>query len=296
MSSSSKAALYFRLAMVLLPVSITFYALSLTMDVATVVASVDLDQKGISSMVADKVGANVPVDRIAGEINGVVQEMVKEKFSMFANPGTLKMIEDTIRAKVAARGPALIGSMVPEFEIPQPEPQISPIKLLSTIRDLYFKSGDTFLATCILLFTIFFPITKYMALLWIMVMKRATNRKRLLSWLKTWGQWSMGDVFVAAFLVVMLKINTSVVSTTTLATIRVHVDIETGMYLFGGSVIFAMIVSMLLTWWHDAGVDVAPATAPATPTPTAAPSGGSAPTTGTPPWKKARRAKHGRRG
>jgi hypothetical protein len=290
MSSSKKSALCFRLAVVMLPISIACYVLSLTMNVATVVATVDLNQEGITTMVADKVGANVPVDRIAGEINGVVQEMVKEKFSMFANAGTLKMIEDTINAKVATRAPALIGSIIPKFDIPQPEPQLSPVKLLSTIRDLYFKDGDVFLATCILLFTIFFPITKYLALFAVMLMKGRTRRKRLLTWLKTWGQWSMGDVFVAAFLVVMLKINTSVVSATTLATIRVHVDIETGMYLFGGSVILAMIVSMLLTWWDDGA---SPATVAASSPESSSASQDGAPTTGTPPWKEARRHRKG---
>ena len=57
----------------------------------------------------------------------------------------------------------------------------------------------------------------------------------------------MGDVFVVAFMVVFLKINTSVVSTSTLADISVRVGVERGMYLFAGSVILAMICSMLLT-------------------------------------------------
>ena len=46
----------------------------------------------------------------------------------------------------------------------------------------------------------------------------------------------MGDVFVVAFLVVYLRINSSVVSTGTLADIAVRVDVEPGMYLFAASV------------------------------------------------------------
>ena len=124
------------------------------------------------------------------------------------------------------------------------------IKLLSTIRDLYkgteTSEPDVFLATCILLFTIFFPISKFLALGWIL-MPASPNKAQVLDWLKTWGQWSMGDVFVVAFMVTFLKINTSVISTTELATIRVHVDVLNGMYIFASAIILSMIASMLVT-------------------------------------------------
>jgi hypothetical protein len=57
----------------------------------------------------------------------------------------------------------------------------------------------------------------------------------------------MGDVFVVAFLVVYLRINTSVVGTGKLADIAVRVDVEPGLYLFAASVLTGMLCSMLLT-------------------------------------------------
>jgi uncharacterized paraquat-inducible protein A len=74
----------------------------------------------------------------------------------------------------------------------------------------------------------------------------ARDRSRVLDWLKNWGQWSMGDVFVVAFMVTFLKINTTVLSTSALADIKVHVTVLNGMYVFGAAIILSMIASMLL--------------------------------------------------
>ena len=123
------------------------------------------------------------------------------------------------------------------------------IKLLRTIRELFTgteeSEPDVFLAVCILLFTIGFPISKYVALGLVMA-PGARDRGRVLDWLKNWGQWSMGDVFVVAFMVTFLKINTTVLSTSALADIKVHVTVLNGMYVFGAAIILSMIASMLL--------------------------------------------------
>jgi uncharacterized paraquat-inducible protein A len=127
---------------------------------------------------------------------------------------------------------------------------VQEIKLLETIKDLFLGTDtsdpDVFLAICILLFTIFFPISKYIALGLIMV-PGERDKIRVLDWLKNWGQWSMGDVFVVAFMVTFLKINTTVFNTSSLAEIKVNVTVLNGMYVFGGAIILSMIASMLLT-------------------------------------------------
>ena len=47
-------------------------------------------------------------------------------------------------------------------------------------------------------------------------------------------------------MVTFLKINTSVISTHELATIRVHVDVLPGMYLFATAILLGMIATMLV--------------------------------------------------
>ena len=57
----------------------------------------------------------------------------------------------------------------------------------------------------------------------------------------------MGDVFVIAFMVTFIKINTSIVSSSNIANIKVHVDVLPGMYLFAAAIIAGMIASMLVS-------------------------------------------------
>ncbi|MFT4569412.1 MAG: hypothetical protein ACI8TX_000783 [Hyphomicrobiaceae bacterium] len=237
----------FKIAAFLLPLSFVLYVSSLTMRVASVEGRVDLDAAGIQQALVADFEKNLPVKAITAEVSGMIFEVIKERFPVFANDNTFRMINESVTSQVTTRGPKILTSMMPQLDIPAPEPDIREVRLLQTIRDLW-EIDDVFLATCITLFTVVFPISKYIALAWLTFGAAATtSRKRVLSWLKSWGQWSMGDVFVVAFMVVFLKINTSVVSSSTLAEIRVRVAVESGMYLFAASVMLAMICSMLLS-------------------------------------------------
>ena len=252
----------YTLACVLLPLSIALYITSLTMNVARVEGIVKVNEEGVSKMMKTQIGDDVPLDTVADEITGLIREEVwklKKEYkskggveAMAADRINIGDISRTMNKEVKARGANLIETMMPsvKIQVPDPKPQVQEIKLLRTIRDLYkgteTSKPDAFLATCILLFTIFFPISKYLALGWILL-PASQNKARNLNWLKTWGQWSMGDVFVVAFMVTFLKINTSVISTTELATIRVHVDVLNGMYIFASAIILSMIASMLVT-------------------------------------------------
>ena len=95
-------------------------------------------------------------------------------------------------------------------------------------------------------FTILFPVGKYLAL-WLVMFVRDPGRSRILTGVKNLGQWSMGDVFVVAFLVVMMRINTSVA--------QLNVDVEPGIYVFAVSVILSMIVSTLLAFEPRRAID-----------------------------------------
>ena len=262
-TASASGSWGYTLACILLPLSIALYITSLTMNVARVEGVVEVNEEGVTKMMKTQIGDDMPLDMVADEITGLIREEVWKLKQEYKNKGGVEAmaadrinigdISRTMNKEVKARGANLIEDMMPSvttIKVPDPKPQVQEIKLLRTVRDLYkgtkTSEPDAFLATCILLFTIFFPISKYLALGWILL-PASQNKTRNLNWLKTWGQWSMGDVFVVAFMVTFLKINTSVISTTELATIRVHVDVLNGMYIFGGAIILSMIASMLVT-------------------------------------------------
>jgi len=114
------------------------------------------------------------------------------------------------------------------------------VKLLSTIRTLWERS-EMILVILITAFTIVFPIGKYLALLAVLRAKNPAG-SRPLNWVKNFGQWSMGDVFVVALLVVILRVNSAVG--------QLNVLVEPGLYVFAASVLTSMIVSTLLAYEH----------------------------------------------
>ena len=239
-------------ACILLALSIAFYVYSLTQDVARVEGRVEVNAEGVTRMLKERAAQEASLDEISDEISGLIRDYVwKKKQSVpgfIAGQIDISDISRTMNKEVKARGQGVIDSML-DIEVPSPPPQVQEVKLLTTIRDLYrgtpTTERDAFLATCILLFTIVFPIAKFIALGCILHPATA-NKARKLDWLKTWGQWSMGDVFVVAFMVTFIKINSSVISSHELATIRVHVDVLPAMYLFATAIILGMIATMLV--------------------------------------------------
>jgi len=113
------------------------------------------------------------------------------------------------------------------------------LKLLSTIQRLY-ESGDYTLTVIITAFTILFPIGKFLALGYVIASRDVRRRARINTWVKNLGQWSMGDVFVVALLVVILRINSSVG--------QMHVAALPGLYVFTASVLTSMLVSAFLAF------------------------------------------------
>ena len=252
----------FQLASVLLPLSIILYVTSLTMNVARVEGHVIVNNEGINEMLKAKAASEIPLDEASDQISELIRDYVWDLKRQASSEGGLAAaaanqinvgdISRTVNKEVKSRGQPVIESMMPSLniEIPSPDPEVQEIKLLRTIKELFLgtetSEPDVFLAICILLFTIFFPISKYIALGLIMVPGKR-DKGRVLDWLKTWGQWSMGDVFVVAFMVTFLKINSSVISSSSLAEVKVHVTVLSGMYIFGGAILLSMIASMLLT-------------------------------------------------
>lgn len=115
--------------------------------------------------------------------------------------------------------------------------QSDPYSLLKTIRDLY-RDGHVGLAAIITCFTLIFPIGKYLALSYVYFGRSPRWRHRWLLAVKNLGQWSMGDVFVVALMVVIIRINGNVA--------QIHVVPLTGLWVFASSVLLSMVASALM--------------------------------------------------
>ena len=94
------------------------------------------------------------------------------------------------------------------------------------------ESGDYLIFLVIVLFTVVLPVGKlaiaYVAWAWLNVTEARVQRA--LGWIETLGRWSMLDVFVAALLVVVIKLS-----------LFSDVEIHAGLYVF----ILAVILSMI---------------------------------------------------
>lgn len=94
------------------------------------------------------------------------------------------------------------------------------------------ESGDYALFLLILLFTVVLPVGKlvFAWLAWAHLRVDDPRVRRLLHWIEAIGRWSMLDVFVAAMVVVVIKL--SLVS---------DVEIHAGLYVFIVAVMLSMI-------------------------------------------------------
>lgn len=94
------------------------------------------------------------------------------------------------------------------------------------------ESGDIALFAIIVLFTVVLPVAKLIVawLAWAWLRVDDARVRRLLGWIEAIGRWSMLDVFVAALLVVVIKL--SLIS---------DVEIHAGLYVFIAAVVLSMI-------------------------------------------------------
>lgn len=113
------------------------------------------------------------------------------------------------------------------------------------------ESGDIALFLIIVLFTVVLPVGKLAVawLAWAWLRVDDIRVRRLLGWIETIGRWSMLDVFVAAMLVVVIKL--SLIS---------DVEIHAGLYVFIAAVILSMIaVRRIATLAHRKVAEESPA-------------------------------------
>jgi len=94
------------------------------------------------------------------------------------------------------------------------------------------ESGDYAIFALIVLFTVVLPVGKlaFAWLAWRWLRVDDMRVRRVLRWIETIGRWSMLDVFVAAMLVVVIKL--SLIS---------DVEIHAGLYVFIAAVVLSMV-------------------------------------------------------
>lgn len=108
------------------------------------------------------------------------------------------------------------------------------MRLTDSIK-FFWEKDDIFLAMVILVFTIVFPIVKYLDLSIRLVAPNALPRK-LVRVLKDLDKWSMLDVFLVALLILNFKFDTSMVS----------MSLEVGTTYIALSVVLRMVSSYLI--------------------------------------------------
>ncbi len=78
--------------------------------------------------------------------------------------------------------------------------------ITESVRNL-FESGNSFVASLILLFSILVPVLKAMLLGVILVSRDSANRTRLAGFVRSISKWSMADVFVVGVFIAFLAAN-----------------------------------------------------------------------------------------
>ncbi len=113
------------------------------------------------------------------------------------------------------------------------------ISLLQSVHRLYAE-GEYFLFAVVVLFTVLFPAAKLVcaALVWWGgAIAGDGGPPKALGLIDTLGKWSMLDVFVAALVVVAVKV--SLVS---------DVEIHEGVYVFSAAVVLSMLAVRRISW------------------------------------------------
>ena len=147
----------------------------------------------------------------------------------------------TIRIEVTDPVTKLLGIPFPEYRPKQDE-----LSIVGVIFELW-KGGDRFLAAIIFVFSIVFPVAKLIVMwagavnMW--VGKNSAILRRALWFSDKLGKWSLLDVLVIAIAVVTLKQFPG----------GVQVSLGSGVWLFGASILLAMLGGIMLHHWYSHG-------------------------------------------
>ena len=155
---------------------------------------------------------------------------------LFAAPGTLaaesRGLDRLLGLLLLAAAAALLaGWLLPVMTVRTLLVFYDEVSILTGAFRL-LESGDIALFAIIVLFTVVLPVGKLTVawLAWAWLRVDDARVRRLLGWIETIGRWSMLDVFVAAMLVVVIKL--SLIS---------DVEIHAGLYVFIAAVVLSMV-------------------------------------------------------
>jgi paraquat-inducible protein A len=109
----------------------------------------------------------------------------------------------------------------------------SKVSIISGLFQL-ISEGHPILFALIFIFSIVFPLVKLVLLfrLWNGRVRSGYGYEKLLRWIAQYGKWSMLDVFVAALLIITIRLGA-------VAQVEVHF----GLYAFAASVILTMLAT-----------------------------------------------------
>ncbi len=105
------------------------------------------------------------------------------------------------------------------------------LRLIDSV-EYFYENNDLFLALVILIFTIVFPLLKYVDLALRLFSPKALPQ-RLVQTLSNLDKWSMIDVFLVALLILNFKLTTSFIS----------MELKLGTTFIALSVVFRMLAS-----------------------------------------------------
>lgn len=155
---------------------------------------------------------------------------------LFTVPGTLaaesRGVDRLLGLLLLAAAAALLaGWLLPVMTVRTLLVFYDEVSILSGAFRL-LESGDYAIFLLIVLFTVVLPVGKLAVawLAWAWLRVDDIRVRRLLGWIEAIGRWSMLDVFVAAMLVVVIKL--SLIS---------DVEIHAGLYVFIAAVILSMV-------------------------------------------------------
>ena len=108
--------------------------------------------------------------------------------------------------------------------------------ILQAVRGL-LDSGNLFVATLIILFSVLVPFLKSIAFFVILLLKQATTQHRLYVTVRSLSKWSMADVFVVGVFIAYLA---------SVATDNLNAALEPGFYYFVGYCLVSNLAFQLL--------------------------------------------------
>jgi paraquat-inducible protein A len=105
------------------------------------------------------------------------------------------------------------------------------VTLIGTVGAFWYQ-GEKFLGVVVLVFTIIFPLLKFIAVYWGLLSAPSRFSRGVNHWFSILGKWSMLDVFVVGLLLLNIKLDSQFLD----------MELRMGVVVFGISIILTMIV------------------------------------------------------